>query len=130
MPRGAGYSAGEDELGAVINAVPHILFFKDTELRYWKLNAEFEKAFHIDLRAAECKTDLQLFGPDLHARFVSQDHELITSGLARTYDQEMVIDGVVRTIRSRKRPVYDRRGRLRGIVGMAIDVAEEKAMQR
>ena len=70
---------------AVINAVPHILFFKDTELRYRTLNAEFEKAFHIDLRAAEGKTDLQLFGPDLHARFVSQAaSSLLQDWLART----------------------------------------------
>ncbi|MGJ7511117.1 ATP-binding protein [Variovorax sp. GT1P44] len=119
----------DDELSAILNAVPHILFFKDTDFRYRALNAEFEKAFHIDAQSAIGKTDRELFGPDLHDRFLSQDRELIVSGSVNTYEEDIVIGGVVRTMQSRKRPVYDRRGRLRGIVAVAIDVTEDRATQ-
>lgn len=119
----------EDKLNAILDAVPHILFFKDRNLRYQAINAEFERMFRIDMDAAIGKDDSALFGPDLFERFVAQDEELLSSGESRTYDEEIQIDGVPRSIQSRKRPVYDRWGKLHGLVGVAIDVTEQKLLQ-
>ncbi|MGO4396511.1 ATP-binding protein [Variovorax sp. M-6] len=120
----------DDELHAILDAVPHVLFFKDTDLRYREVNAEFERTFHIDKVAVIGEDDMKLFGAELHDRFVSQDKELMASGEARTYHEEMTIDGAVRSHQTRKRPVRDRRGKLRGVVGVAIDVTEQKLLQR
>lgn len=119
----------DDELHAILDAVPHVLFFKDTALRYREVNAEFERIFHID-RGAAIGEDDKIFGPASHERFASQDRALMASGEARTYDDEMVLDGELRSIQTRKRTVRDRRGKLRGVVGVAIDVTEQKRLQR
>jgi PAS domain S-box-containing protein len=119
----------EDKLHAILDAVPHILFFKDRDSRYQAINAEFERVFRIDMNTAIGKDDSELFGPDLFERFLAQDKELLSSGESRTYDEEIQIDGMPRSIQSRKRPVYDHRGRLYGLVGVAIDVTEQKLLQ-
>ncbi|MDM0074982.1 ATP-binding protein [Variovorax sp. J2P1-59] len=120
----------DDQLNAILDAVPHILFFKDRDFRYRALNAEFVRVFNLDARAAVGKNDEELFGPELQDRFVAQDMELISSGEARTFDEEIQVDGVLRSIQARKRPVYDRSGKLCGTVGLAIDVTEQKLLQR
>ncbi|MGJ7511105.1 ATP-binding protein [Variovorax sp. GT1P44] len=119
----------EDKLYAILDAVPHILFFKDRHFRYQSINAEFERMFRVDMDAAIGKDDSELFGPDLFDRFRAQDRELLSSGESRTYDEDILIDGVPRHIQSRKRPVYDRRGKLHGLVGVTIDVTEQKLLQ-
>ncbi|MDM0074994.1 ATP-binding protein [Variovorax sp. J2P1-59] len=122
----------DDELQAIVDAVPHVVFFKDTNFRYQTLNAEFEKVFDLDVHSVLGKTDKEVFDPEIHARLASQDREILGSGVAHTYEQQAVFggDGSLRTIQTRKRPVHDRRGKLLGIVGVAIDVTEQRLVQR
>ncbi|SCK61739.1 PAS domain S-box-containing protein [Variovorax sp. HW608] len=121
----------EDELHAILDAVPHVLFFKDTQFRYRTINAEFARTFRLDPQAAVGQRDRDLFGPGLEERFVAQDRELLASRSARTFDEEIEVTGSgLRQVQSRKQPVYDRRGKPRGIVGVAIDVTEQKAGER
>ncbi|SEA98374.1 ATP-binding protein [Variovorax sp. YR216] len=120
----------DDELRSIMDAVPDVLFFKDTQGRYQMANAEFSRMFGLDQRAVIGKVDKDLFGSGLHERFVAQDRELIESGVARTFDEEIEVDGMRMCFESRKQPVYDRRGALCGIVGVAIDVTEQRAVKR
>lgn len=119
-----------DELTAILDAVPHVLFFKNTAFRFQALNAEFGRVFQVDVHAALGKCDAEVFGPELAAGFATQDAALIAEGDARTFDDEITVSGVVRSFQSRKQPVYDRRGRFRGIVGVSIDVTEEQHLKR
>ncbi|MDM0065993.1 PAS domain-containing protein [Variovorax sp. J31P207] len=120
----------DDQIHAILDAVPHGLFFKDTDLHYQVLNAEFERAFGLRASAVIGKNDLDVFGTALHDRFVAQDRELIASGQARSFDEDIVVDGVRRSFLASKRPVRDRHGELHGIVGVVVDVTEQKQLQR
>ncbi|MDM0012239.1 ATP-binding protein [Variovorax sp. J22P168] len=120
----------DDELLGILDAVPHVLFFKDSSLRYRVVNAEFERHFEIAHGEAVGKTDMELFGPFWGERFISQDHALLSSGEARTFEETMSHSDGVHIIQSSKRPVRDRWGRLRGMIGVAIDVTAQKALQR
>ena len=54
----------------------------------------------------------------------------MASGEAVTFAEEIAVDGQPRSYQTRKRPVRDRRGKLRGVVGVAIDVTEELLLRR
>ncbi len=118
----------DDELRAVLDAAPHSLFFKDAGLRYRIWNQEFERAFGVQV--APGVGDAEIFGSALHDRFGEQDRQLMRSGEAVDFDDSVEVDGVRREFHSRKRVVRDRRGRVRGIVGVSIDVTEDKRLQR
>ncbi|MBB3180638.1 ATP-binding protein [Variovorax sp. Sphag1AA] len=121
----------DDELHAVMDAVPHILFFKDTEFRYRTINAAFCRAHGFDPAHVVGKTDKDLFPSGLNERFHAQDRELLASRSAGTFDETIELHGgAVRRLEARKQPVFDRCGKLRGIVGVAIDVTEQLAVQR
>ncbi|MEJ8815936.1 ATP-binding protein [Variovorax ureilyticus] len=119
-----------DTLNAILDAVPHALFVKDAQFRYKALNSEFERVFCIDSERVVGRSDREIFGPDLSRRFGAQDRELMGSGVASTYDDEIAVDGVLHNFQSRKQPIFDRRGRFQGLVGVAIDVTPELRIRR
>lgn len=120
-----------DELQRVIlDSIPHILFYKDAASRYMGVNPVFEKTFGVRAEDVIGKTDAELFGQALHDRFVAQDRELLSSGEARTFEEEMPIDGETHYVESRKTPFYDAHGVAIGIVGLAMDVSETRQLRR
>ena len=119
----------ERTLQSILDAVPHILFFKDMALRYRRVNRAFAETFQMHVDAITGRNDRDLFGKRLHDRFVAQDRELLATGEARTFDERMRIGEEMRDVRSRKQPVFDARGRAIGIVGLAIDLTDERRLQ-
>ncbi len=124
------HNANERTLQSILDAVPDILFFKDTTLRYRRVNRAFATTFERDVDAITGRNDRELFGKRLHDRFVSQDRQLLASSEARSFDERMRINGELRDVRARKKPVFDARGRAIGIVGIAIDLTEERRVQQ
>ncbi|MCC8364099.1 response regulator [Lysobacter sp. A6] len=124
------HDANERTLQSILDAVPDILFFKDTALRYRRVNRTFAETFEIGIDDVVGRSDRELFGAQLHDRFVAQDRDLLANGEARSYDERMRFGGEVREVRARKQPVFDARGRAIGIVGIAIDMTEERLLQQ
>jgi PAS domain S-box-containing protein len=124
------HDANERTLQSILDAVPDILFFKDTALRYRRVNRTFAETFEVDVGDVVGRNDQALFGKALHDRFVAQDRVLLATGEARTFDERMQFGGQVREVRARKQPVFDARGRAIGIVGIAIDITEERLLQQ
>lgn len=120
------HAANERLQQDLVDAVPDILFFKDASLRYRRINRAFADTFGDAIG----REDPDLFGSRLGARFVAQDRALLASGQARTFDEHVTIGGRVRALRMRKQPVFDARGRAVGVVGIAIDVTDERHLQR
>lgn len=119
-----------DALNAILDAVPHALFVKDSQLRYKALNAEFERVFRVDSEHVIGRRDQDIFGPEHSKRVASQDGELMVSGVASTYEDEIAIDGVRHNFQSRKQPIFDQRGRFLGLVGVSVDVTAELRVRR
>ncbi|MGO4551611.1 ATP-binding protein [Lysobacter sp. 2RAF19] len=122
--------ANERTLQSILDAVPDILFFKDTTLRYRRVNRAFATTFAREVESITGRNDRELFGKRLHDRFVMQDRQLLSSRQARTFDERMRINGELRDVRARKQAVFDARGRAIGIVGIAIDRTEERRVQQ
>ena len=121
----------QDELlQTILDSVPHILFYKDAGSRYLGINRVFEQTFGVAAEDVIGKRDADLFGQALHDRFVAQDRQLLASGEARTFDEEMPIDGEIHYIESRKTPFYDVRGNAIGIIGLAMDVTGHRRLRQ
>jgi PAS domain S-box-containing protein len=115
---------------SIVDAVPHILFYKDEHLRYRQINTAFELAFGVRAEQVAGLRDRDVFGDALHARFYAQDLELLQSGQMRSFEEHMNIQGELRTLQSYKRPLYGATGQPLGIVGLAIDVTEQIRLQQ
>lgn len=120
----------DDLLQAVLDSVPHILFYKDASSRYIGVNPVFERTFGMRAEDVLGKTDAELFGQALHDRFVAQDRELLLTGEARTFDERMSIDGDIHHFEVRKTPFHDANGNAAGIVGLAQDVSDRHRLRQ
>ena len=124
------YDTRRDELQRVIlDSVPHILFYKDASSRYIGVNKVFEETFGVRSDDVIGKTDAELFGQSFHERFATQDGELLSAGEARTFEHEIPINGEIRHIESRRTSFYDANGVAIGIVGLAMDVTENRKLR-
>ncbi len=119
----------EDLLCALLDNVPDLIYFKDTESRFIRVNQAW-----IDLVGAESaeavvgKTDLDVFPPDLAAQMYADERRLVESGepVVGHVERHVNSDGAVRYLRATKVPVKDADGHVTMIVGITSDLTSER----
>jgi len=116
----------EKELQIILDAVPAMVFYKDTGNRIVRVNDAFVRATgmsHEDLIGKSC---FQLFpgqGEDLWRN----DREVMETGCTkRNIIEPMETAQGLRWLETDKIPYRDDRGNIIGIVGFSIDITEKK----
>ncbi len=126
------------ELQIMLDSSPGMIFYKDTEQRYVRVNKKFGELFGIQIDVAIGKTHYELF-PKKSFEILDDDSEVIRKGkpiLDRTVCIETA-DGQEKTILINKIPYKDAQGRVIGIIGFTQDLTqlkkaeeEKKALQK
>jgi PAS domain S-box-containing protein len=114
-------------LRGLIQAIPDIVYFKDTALRNLVSNQAFEKAFGLSEGSIAGKTDDEILPPGLAAAYRHSDELVLTSGKPYRFEETMSgRDGrevVFETIKSAYR---DGAGEISGLVGVSRDITDRK----
>lgn len=126
------------ELQIMLDSSPGMIFYKDTEQRYVRVNKKFGELFGIKIDRAIGKTHSELF-PKKSFEILDDDSEVIRKGkpiLDRTVCIETA-DGQEKTMLINKIPYKDAQGRVIGIIGFTQDLTqlkkaeeEKKALQK
>ena len=116
-------------LRALIDTIPDLIFFKDTESRYLGSN----KAFAALVGRADEPiglSDLDLFDRPTAEFFRTVDREMLASGVPRTNEEWVTHpDGRQVLLETLKTPFHDSHGRLLGLIGIARDITERWRIQ-
>lgn len=123
----------ERYLRQVIDLVPHRIFVKDAEGRFLLVNQAAAAAYGLSVEAMTGRLHRELHGdPGQVNQMLADDRAVIESGCIRLNPEERFTgaDGVPRTLRTAKIPF-----RLSGhgetaVMGLAIDITEDKARER
>jgi len=123
---------GRELLGALMEKSPDLIFFKDSELRFSRVNhslAEFAGASN----AAECmgKTDADYFEAADAQRWSGEEQEILRSGrpqIDRVERFKRPNDGLC-WLSTTKVPMFDRSGTVSGIAGISRDITALKASE-
>jgi len=130
-------AADRNLLQALINAVPDRIYAKDV-LSQFTLN----NRAHLDVLGAATqqdvlgKTDADFREPEVAARCLADDQFVLTTGESIVNREEMIPlpDGSRSYVLATKVPLYDRNGRIVGLVGVSRDITArkwaEEALQR
>ncbi len=116
-----------DLLKTLMDSIPDTIYFKDTESRFTRINqAEVSLLGVEDANAAIGKTDLDFQPIELAKGFVAEEQEIIQSGrpLIDRIEFNPTPDGKPRWLSATKVPIFDRDGRINGIVGISRDITE------
>lgn len=121
----------ERRLQEIINTMPVPMFVKDAASRILLMNHACEVQWGMafsDLRGTDAS---QFFPPEQIAVFLAKDREVFAAGhlvdLEETvWNAELRQNRIVHTY---KKPVFDEAGKPLYLIGMSIDISENKAME-
>jgi PAS domain S-box-containing protein len=119
-----------ERIVALIDALPDIIYFKDTESRNLVVNQAFANLTGLKKEELEGMTDKELLPPALAEHCKKQDEEVIRGGKLMRYEEEHDFHGEQVFQETIKVPLYDERGVVTGLVGITRDITERKEAEK
>lgn len=113
-------------LFTVINSMPIALFVKDIQGRYMMLNAAGASMIGKNIDEIIGRNDRELWAPEIARKIVETDEEIMTAGEMQILEEELLVQGNLRTFLSTKSPYQDGEGKITGIVSVVRDITDRK----
>jgi PAS domain S-box-containing protein len=113
-------------LEAISDNTSALIFAKDINGRFTFINKAFENNFGITLKDVIGKTDFDFFDNDLAQTYRQNDLLVMKGDEACIFEEEVKIDGVLSIAISVKVPLFDPKGKVNGLCGIASDITKIK----
>jgi len=115
------------ELKLIIDSSPIIIFYKDKEGRFLRINKTFAEALKMPQEKLIGKTVFDIYSSDIAKGMMNDDQEVFKSGRPKLniVEQYESASGI-RWVQTDKVPIFDKDGVLLGLVGFAQDITERK----
>lgn len=116
-------------LRTVIDAIPHLMWMKDTEGRFVLVNNYTLEDREINTPASMIgKTDFDIHPKEMAEKYHADDMKVIQTGIPLVDIEEMnyTHKGEPRWLLTTKVPIRDVQGNITGLVGFARDITEQK----
>lgn len=118
----------EMQLRVLINSLPDLVWLKDPDGVYLSCNTSFERAVGVPEKEIVGKTDYDFFAAELADFFRENDRVAAAAGQPRVNEEEVLFgsNGHPQILETIKAPLYDDKGRLTGVLGIARDITSRK----
>lgn len=116
-------------LHALMDHLPHAIYFKDREGRYMRINRALAASVGLDDPGkALGKTDFDFFAPEYAEEARRDELRVMETGQPIIDKEERVVwrDGRVRWMSTTKLPLLDEAGAIAGTFGISRDITERK----
>ncbi len=116
----------EHELKTIINTIPDLVWLKDPDGVYQACNREFEKSFNAKEDEIVGKTDYDFVSREQADYFLQHDAIAIKTGIPHISEDRIhyLSDGHQEIMETTKTPIYDEKGDLLGVLGLAHSITE------
>jgi diguanylate cyclase (GGDEF)-like protein/PAS domain S-box-containing protein len=115
----------------LLGAIPSPIFFKDTNGTYMGVNKAFEEFYGTTSAAIVGKTVYDISPPELAEVYDKADRSLLESGGTQTYEARVkCANGIEKDVVFFKAIFSTTRSEVGGIVGVILDVTQQKAAER
>lgn len=119
------------EITSILKYTPAVVFIKDGKARYTLINSKFEELFRRRSEDILGKTDYEVFPKETADQFRASDQQVLDQGISIQVEDRVSHPDGVHTYLSVKFPLYDERGSVNGLCGIATDItALKKAEDR
>jgi len=116
-------------LNALMDNLPHNIYFKDTQSRFLRINRAMARCFELgDAAEALGKTDADFFTEEHAQQALADEQEIIRSGqpLLDKEEKETWPDGHVTWVSTSKIPLRSPEGDIIGTFGISRDITDRK----
>ena len=124
------YSRKIREVQTLLDNLPGLAFLKDSDYRYATVNRAFCEAIDKPVREIVSKSDRDLFPAELAGSLEAQDQEVTRERRGLTFTQDMIVAGRPRSFLFNKAPVIDSDGNVTGLIGIGVDLSEQRRVQQ
>ena len=120
----------QQELKLIIDSSPIIVFYKDKEGKFIRVNRAFSEALKMHEEEFVGKTVFDLYSTKIAQRMTDDDQEVLESGnpklnIIEPYESASGI----RWVQTDKIPIYDKNCNPVGLIGFAQDITERKRVE-
>lgn len=116
----------EEQLQSILDNSTTVIYVKDLESRYLRVNQRFEEIYGIQKGHARGKTDYDLFPKDLAENLRANDQKVLQSAGPMEFEEVVTHTGDIHTYISIKVPLFDSSGNPYAIAGISTDITERK----
>jgi len=118
-----------EQVLALVNSAPSLVYFKDTEFRYRFINDKFARDSRKTNEEMYGRGDEMIMPPEFVEQVRADELKVMESGRPLAYEEEVVTPKGLRHFSTVKMPVYAADGALIGIGGIVTDVTERKLQE-
>ena len=116
----------EEQLQSILDNSTTVIYVKDLESRYLRVNHRFESLYGIEKGQAKGKTDFDLFPKEMAEALRANDQKVLQTGAPLEFEEVVTHTGSVHTYISVKVPLIDPWGRPYAVAGISTDITERK----
>ena len=117
----------QDELQIIIDSVPAMIFYKDKENHFVRVNKAFEEAMGRPKDKLEGWSLFDLYPEEQARAFWEDDKEVMANGRPKLGIVEpMQSPKGTRIVQTAKIPYFDESGNVIGVIGFSVDITEKK----
>ena len=128
---GQEFRLSHEQILALIDAIPDIVYLKDGTRRNRIINKAFVQAFGLKPEEIVGMLDEECLPADLAAACRKSDEIVLATGKPYRFEETSVgTDGIERDFETIKAPVHDENGRIAKLVGISRDITAHKEAQR
>ena len=121
----------QQELNRIIDSSPIIIFYKDKDGKFIRVNEAFAQAQKVSKEKFLGKTVFDFYSADLARSMTSDDLEVLESGHPKLGIIEQYESATgSRWVQTDKVPTFDKNGVVTGLVGFAQDITERKNFEQ
>jgi PAS domain S-box-containing protein len=119
------------ELDCIVDSSPIIIFYKDKEGKFIRVNKTFAETLKIPKGEFLGKTVFDIYSAKIAQDMTNDDSEVLRSGHPKLgiIEQYESASGI-RWVQTDKVPIFDKNGTLAGLVGFAQDITEQKKVEK
>ncbi|MBL8817859.1 MAG: PAS domain S-box protein [Planctomyces sp.] len=119
----------ESLLRAVVEGTTDAVFVKDKDGRYLLINEAAARSIGSTIADVLGRNDIELLNAEDAGRIISNDRAIMAGGKVVTLEETITSSGSKRTYQATKAPLHDTTGAVSGLIGVARDITERKAIE-
>jgi two-component system NtrC family sensor kinase len=114
------------ELEAILENSPAVIYLKDKQGRFLRVNRKFTELFQLEATEILGKTNGDLFPPDIAENFDGNDRYVLENGSGLECEEKAIINNRNHTYISSKFPILDSCGEPYAVCGISTDITDRK----